>query len=253
MTFEELKKLLLFSDSAATEAHRILSENYSDSEIYKIIERRKEGEPLSKILGHRGFWKGDFFVDKNVLDPRADSETLIQAVLEKFPDKTLPLRILDLGTGSGCLLISLLMEYSNATGVGVDISEKAIEIAKKNALKNMIKAEFILSDMAKLPKDLGYFDLVISNPPYIPRKDIEALDKNVKDYDPLLALDGGEDGLDFYRIIADEVPAPIVFVEIGIGQENQVQQIFENKNWYLWDAKKDFGGITRVLIFKKDL
>ena len=115
MTFEELKKLLSFSDSVATEAHRILSENYSDSEIYKIIERRKVGEPLSRILGHRGFWKGDFFVDENVLDPRADSETLIQAVLEKFPEKTQPLKILDLGTGSGCLLISLLMEYSNAT------------------------------------------------------------------------------------------------------------------------------------------
>ena len=253
MTFEELKKLLSFSDSAGAEAHWILSENLSDSDIYKIIERRKRGEPLSKILGHRGFWKGDFIVDENVLDPRADSETLIQAVLEKFPDKNKLLRILDLGTGSGCLLISLLMEYKNAIGVGVDISEKAIEIAKKNAFKNGVKADFILSDMASLSKDLGDFDLVISNPPYIPTKDIEGLNENVREYDPLLALDGGADGLDFYRIIADIATAPLVFVEIGIGQESQVKQIFKEKNWDLWDAQKDFGGITRVLIFKKDL
>ena len=253
MTFEELKKLFSFSDSAGTEARWILSENYSDSEIHKIIKRRKMGEPLSKILGHRGFWRGDFIVDKNVLDPRPDSETLIQAVLEKFPDKTLPLRILDLGTGSGCLLISLLMEYPNASGIGVDISEKALEIAKKNALKNGVKADFILLDMTKLPKNLGNFDLLISNPPYIPIKDIETLERNVKDYDPLMALDGGEDGLNFYRIIADIAPAPAVFVEIGIGQESLVQQIFKEKKWQLLDTKKDFGDITRVLIFKKDL
>ena len=253
MIFDELKKRLSFSDSAGAEARWILSENLSDSDIYKIIDRRKKGEPLSKILGHRGFWRGDFIVDENVLDPRADSETLIQAVLEKFPDKNQSLRILDLGTGSGCLLISLLMEYPNATGIGVDVSEKALAIARKNAIKNAVMAEFILSDMIKLPVDLGDFDLVISNPPYIPTKDIELLDKNVRDYDPVLALDGGEDGLDFYRIIADIAPAPAVFVEIGIGQAQDVQQIFESKNWQLWGTKKDFGGIIRVLIFKKDL
>ena len=253
MTFEELKKLLSFSDSAATEARWILLENYSDSDIYKIIERRKMGEPLSKILGHRGFWRGDFIVDKNVLDPRADSETLIQAVLEKFPNKTQSLRILDLGTGSGCLLISLLMEYKNAIGIGIDISKKALEIARKNALKNGVQADFILSDITNLPRNLGGFDLVISNPPYIPTKDIEGLDKSVTRFDPILALDGGEDGLDFYRVIANITLAPALFVEIGIGQESQVEQIFKEKNWDLWDTKKDFGGITRVLIFKKDL
>ncbi len=253
MTFEELKKLLSFSESASVEARWILDENLSDSDIYKIIERRKIGEPLSKILGHRGFWRGDFIVDENVLDPRADSETLIQAVLEKFPNKNHSLRILDLGTGSGCLLISLLMEYPNATGVGVDISQKALEIAQKNAIKNGVAPKFILSDMAKLPKDLGAFDIVISNPPYIPTKEIETLDKNVKDYDPLMALDGGEDGLKFYRIIAEKAPAPVVFLEIGKGQEKEVQKIFEEKKWRLWGAKRDFSGIIRVLIFKKDL
>ncbi len=253
MTFDELKVLLSFSDSAVVEARWILSENLSDSDICKVVERLKKGEPLSKILGHRGFWKGDFFVDENVLDPRPDSEILIQAVLEKFPDKKQYLRILDLGTGSGCLLISLLMEYKNATGIGVDISKKAQTIAQKNALKNGVKAKFVLSDMANLPKNLGQFDILISNPPYIPTQDIKTLDRNVKEYDPLLALDGGKDGLDFYRIIADIAPAPIVFLEIGQGQEKEVQQIFKSQYWQLWDTKKDFGNITRVLIFKKDL
>ena len=253
MTLDELKKLLSFSDSAATEARWILSENYSDSDIYKIIERRKTGEPLSKILGHRGFWKGDFFVDENVLDPRPDSETLIQAVLEKFPDKSKSLKILDLGTGSGCLLISLLMEYKNAIGTGIDISEKALQIAQKNTLKNGVKANFILADMGNLSTDLGSFDIVISNPPYIPAKDIEKLEENVKKYDPYLALNGGEDGLDFYRVIAQTAPAPVVFLEIGLGQSSDIQQIFKKENWNLWDSKNDYAGIERVLIFKKDL
>ena len=253
MTFEELKKLLSFSDSASVEARWVMDENLSDSDIYKIIKRQKMGEPLSKILGHRGFWRGDFIVDENVLDPRADSETLIQAVLEKFPDKNQSLRILDFGTGSGCLLISLLMEYKKAKGVGVDISPKALQIAQKNTLKNGVRADFVCADMGNLPQDIGDFDIVISNPPYIPTQEIETLDKNVKDYDPLLALDGGKDGLKFYRIIAENTSAPVVFLEIGKGQEKEVQEIFEEKNWCFGGAKKDFGGIVRVMIFKKDL
>ena len=253
MTFDELKKLLSFSPSATTEARWILSENFSDSIIYEIIEKRKSGKPLSKILGYRGFWKGNFIVDENVLDPRPDSETLIQAVLEKFPVADTPLRILDIGTGSGCLIISLLTEYKNATGVGVDISEKAIEIAEKNADKDGIKANFILADMKKLPEELGIFDIVVSNPPYIPTKDIEQLDESVKKYDPVLALDGGKDGLDFYRIIAQKAPAPIVFLEIGQGQEKEVRDIFEKEKWHFEESKKDYAGVTRVLIFKKDL
>ena len=252
MTFEELKKLLSFSESAITEARWILSENLSDSDIYKIVEKRNLGEPLSKILGHRGFWRGDFIVDENVLDPRSDSETLIQAVLEKFPNKNQLLKILDLGTGSGCLLISLLQEYKNATGIGVDVSPKALSIAQKNADKNNVKADFILSDMSKLP-ELGRFDIIISNPPYIPTKYIEKLDKNVKEYDPLLALDGGEDGLHFYRIIAKIALAPLLFLEIGKDQEKDIQVIFEKNGWQFWGAKKDYAGIIRVLIFKKDL
>lgn len=251
MTFQELKDKLSFSDSAATLARWILSENLTDVRIEKVVKLLKSGKPLSKILGHRSFWKGNFMVNKNVLDPRPDSETLIQSVLDMFPDKNQSLKILDLGTGSGCLLISLLMEYKNATGVGVDISSKALKVAEKNAVQNAVKGKFILGDMQNLPENLGAFDFVISNPPYIPTKDIELLDVSVKKYDPILALDGGHDGLDFFKILAENAPAPLIFVEIGQGQKKNVERILVSRNWHLEGYKKDYGNIIRVLIFKK--
>ena len=191
----------------------------SDEELNSFITRRLAGEPVAKIVGKKGFWKDDFIVSKDVLDPRPDSETLIEAVLEKFPNKDKTLRFLDLGTGSGCLLLSLLGEYKNAMGVGIDISEKALAIANQN--KGDKRAEFIQHDMRSHLSDLGLFDIMISNPPYIPTAEIQTLQKDVKDYDPLLALDGGADGLDFYRALSKQRPAPHLFIEIGKDQEKQ--------------------------------
>ena len=149
----------------------------SDEELNSFILRRLAGEPVAKIIGKKGFWKDDFIVSKDVLDPRPDSETLIEAVLEKFPDKNTALHILDLGTGSGCLLLSLLGEYKNATGIGIDISEKALAIANQN--KGDKKAEFTKHDMRHDLSDLGKFDIMISNPPYIPTTEIQMLEKDV--------------------------------------------------------------------------
>lgn len=220
----------------------------SDEQLTEFISRRLAGEPVAKIIGKKGFWKDDFFVSKDVLDPRPDSETLIEAVLEKFPDKNAPLRILDLGTGSGCLLLSLLGEYKNATGIGIDISPKALAIANKN--KGNKKAEFIGRDMRQDLSDLGKFDIMISNPPYIPTAEIQTLERDVKDYDPLLALDGGQDGLDFYRALATQHLAPHVFIEISKDQEHEIIPLFEAKGWHFVQAWKDLGKITRVLYFK---
>ena len=220
-----------------------------DKELQTFIERAEKGEPVAKIIGHKGFWKSDFIVSKDVLDPRPDSETLIEAVLESFPDKKIPLRILDLGTGSGCLIISLLQEYQKATGVAVDILEKALKIARQNAKGLPIK--FIHADMCSLPKDMGAFDIVVSNPPYIPTKDIETLDVAVKEYDPILALDGGKDGLDFYRILAQLDFASYLFVEIGQGQEEQIIPIMRKGGWIYQKSWKDLGKIVRILSFKK--
>ncbi len=228
---------------------RLLQEaSSSDEEFSSFVKRRLAGEPVAKIIGKKGFWKGDFIVSKDVLDPRPDSETLIEAVLGKFSDKEETLRILDLGTGSGCLILSLLGEYKSAAGVGIDISEKAIEIAKKNA--HTERVQFIQHDMTKDLSDLGKFDIMISNPPYIPTAEIQTLDKDVKDYDPLIALNGGTDGLDFYRALAKQHLAPHLFIEIGKDQEKQIIPLFETEGWQFVQSWKDLGGITRVLYFK---
>ena len=236
-----MDKISLFDKKLLQEAAE------SDEELNSFILRRLAGEPVAKILGKKGFWKDDFIVSKDVLDPRPDSEILIEAVLEKFPDKNAALRILDLGTGSGCLLLSLLGEYQNATGVGIDISEKALAIANQNKGNKM--AEFIQRDMRQDLSNLGKFDIMISNPPYIPTDEIQTLKRDVKDYDPLLALDGGTDGLDFYRALTKQHLAHNLFIEIGKDQEAKIIPLFENAGWDFVQSWKDLGGITRVLEF----
>ena len=223
--------------------------SHNDTELQAFIKRAEAGEPIAKIIGHKGFWKHDFIVSKDVLDPRPDSETLIEAVLESYPDKQAPLRILDLGTGSGCLIISLIKEYKNAQGVAVDISPKALATAKENAKD--LPIDFIEADMRALPQDIGRFDIIISNPPYIPSADIKDLDVSVKDYDPMLALDGGADGLDFYRALSQLDLSRHLFVEIGQGQDQAVIDIMSANNWTCQKSWKDLGGIIRILYFGK--
>ncbi len=236
-----MDKISLFDKKLLQEA------SSSDEQLNSFIQRRLAGEPVAKIIGKKGFWKDDFIVSKDVLDPRPDSETLIEAVLEKFPNKNKALRILDLGTGSGCLLLSLLDEYPHATGVGIDISEKALDIAKQNTHTD--RATFMQKDMRQNLSDLGCFDMMISNPPYISTAEIQTLEKDVKEYDPLLALDGGMDGLDFYRALAKQHLATHLFIEIGKDQENHVIPIFESEGWHFSESWKDLGGITRILYF----
>ncbi len=243
-------KLKHFSDMPLLEARWILTEIQDEKKIQSVLRRRQKGEPLSKILGHKGFWKGDFITSKDVLDPRSDSETLIEAVLKTLPDTSLPYSFADIGTGTGCLLISLLMEYQNAKAVGYDVSEKAIKIARKNAKKNNTKAKFICKNMCDINDS---FDFAVSNPPYIPTKDIVELALNVRQYDPLLALDGGKDGLDYYRILSHIQKIPLLFLEIGKGQKASIVKIFKKEKWHLLSAHKDLAKITRVLIFQKRL
>jgi len=236
-----MHKISLFDKKLLQEA------SSSDEELNSFIQRRLAGEPVAKIIGEKGFWKDEFIVSKDVLDPRPDSETLIEAVLKKFPDKEVNLRILDLGTGCGCLLLSLLGEYKNATGVGLDISEKALDIAQQNSHTD--RATFIQRDMRQDLSDLGTFDIMISNPPYIPTAEIQTLEREVKDYDPLLALDGGPDGLNFYRTLATQHLAQNLFIEIGKDQETQIISLFEAGGWHFIQSWKDFGGIVRILQF----
>lgn len=229
--------------------------NITNEMIDNFVELRQKGMPVSKIINARGFWALDFYVTEDVLDPRPDSETLIEAVLEYFSDKNQYLNILDIGTGSGCLLISLLYEYKNAKGTGVDISAKALAVARQNA--KGYPAEFFEKDFYSddFKEGLRTYDVIISNPPYIKTADIEQLDKAVRFYDPLCALDGGFDGLDAYRCLAKEIKPllkenGLVFFEIGKDQKDDVVSIMEKNGFSFLKSYKDLGKIERVLVFK---
>ena len=198
-----------------------------------FVARRIAGEPVSRILARREFWSLPFEITEATLDPRADSETLISAVLEvseRFGWRERTLRICDLGTGSGCLLAALLKEFPQATGLGVDRSENAVAAARRNAeaLGLGRRADFICGDWSDPVS--GRFDVVVSNPPYIPTGEIAGLEREVRDHDPHAALDGGADGLDAYRRIAVSVadillPGGWLFLEIGAGQSGDVQEM----------------------------
>ena len=225
----------------------------------EYISRRLTGEPVAKIIGQKGFWSLDLEVSKDTLDPRPDSETIIEAVLKHFPDKKANLRILDLGTGSGCLLLALLTEYQNATGIGIDVSISALKVAQKNVDKYAPNRAKLLCRSwvdSNWWADLGGFDVVVSNPPYIPTADIAFLDKDVKDFDPIQALDGGADGLDDYRRLSGKIEQVLkqnglIFFEIGQGQYMDVTAIMEKKGFKLAGFYHDLGQIIRVLVFKR--
>lgn len=194
-----------------------------------LLQRRLDHEPLSKIRGCREFWGLPFRVTKDTLDPRPDSETLVEAVLAACPDKTQPWRILDLGTGTGCLLLSLLHEYPQAWGVGVDRSEAASAIAQQNAqcLNLANRCAFLAGHWGEALQ--GPFDIIISNPPYIGRH--EPLSPAVTHYDPPMALFAGEDGLSCYRELATQLPklatsATKIFLEMGDGQAQAIKALF---------------------------
>ena len=230
--------------------------NETDAErIGSLVTRRVAGEPSAYIVGEREFWSLPLKVSPATLIPRPDSETLIEMVLDVY-DEMRPRRILDLGTGSGCLLLALLGEYRNASGVGVDISSEAISVAIKNAEQNKLsdRCQFIQGSWTDKIEE--HFDLIVSNPPYIPTRDINDLEKDVRAYEPLVALDGGEDGLDMYRAIFPKLDRVLsvnghVAVEIGLGQAEDVVRIAE-KNGFDWlNSRKDISGIVRVLMFAK--
>jgi release factor glutamine methyltransferase len=228
-----------------------------------LIERRIKGEPISRIRGYREFYSLDFHINPATLDPRADSETLVEAALRVLGDAdwlaprvapSVAPRVLDLGTGSGCLLLAILANAPTASGIGVDIQEEAAEMARQNAerLGLASRADFHVRSWDDGLD--GQFDLVISNPPYIPRSDIAGLMDEVRLYDPILALDGGDDGLDAWRALAPAVarrlyPHGVALVEIGQGQGEAVAGIFDHHGLRLMHQWPDLAGVTRCLQF----
>jgi len=222
----------------------------------EMVSRRVCGEPVAYITGVQAFWDDDFIVSKHTLIPRQDTEALVESVLKQAPKEG---RILDIGTGSGCILLSLLRERPMMTGVGLDISPEALNIAKMNAegLGLADRAAFIQSNWfdALMPSK-EKFSVIVSNPPYIPTSDIEGLMSSVRDFEPMMALDGGGDGLTPYRLITKNalsylIDDGLLAVEVGILQANDVADMFDAVGLTEVKIIKDLPGVERVVCGKK--
>jgi len=219
-----------------------------------MLARYHNNEPISKIINSRSFWKHDFFVNSDVLDPRSETELIIEMILEQFSTSA-ALNFLDIGTGSGCILLSLLHEYKNAHGVGIDACPKAVEVARHNQERLSINnGNFIAVNWKDFSSEI-LFDVVVSNPPYIKTDDISNLGENVKNYDPLLALDGGVSGLEAYVSISSILknilkPNGVILFEVGYDQAESVAQIMQDNGFEITAVRKDLSGIDRVVAAK---
>jgi release factor glutamine methyltransferase len=237
---------------------RLVSAAEADS-LESYAERRLNHEPVSRILGKRGFFGRDFIVTSATLDPRPCSETLIEAVLtigaeEGWARK--PVRVLDIGTGTGCLALTLLTELASATGVATDISREALDVARINAAQLGLLDRVEFQERRFLDGIGGVFEVLISNPPYISSGDIAGLEAEVREFDPRLALDGGADGLEAYRELAkgliDVLPNGWAFFEIGAGQAQDVAAILKQEVPASADIRhfRDLGGHVRCVAVK---
>ena len=220
-----------------------------------LIERRKKGEPIAYLINKKEFWKDEFFVNKDVLIPRPDSELIIEQVL-KIYSKDDQLQILDIGTGSGCILLSILKERSNFYGTGIDISKKSINVSKFNAkqlnLTNRVK--FFHSSVDNFNN--GKYDIIVSNPPYIEQLSLKYLEKDVVNFEPKLALSGGFDGFSKIRKVINKASILIkkngkFILEIGFNQKNKVIKILKEEGFYVNKAIKDYGNNDRCIISTK--
>lgn len=216
------------------------------------VARRAQREPLSRIVGYREFWGLPFQLGPQTLDPRPDSETVVEAVLQRFPERERPLRILDLGTGSGCLLISLLVERPRAVGLGIDRSFAAAAVAAGNAARLGVGERGLFCVGSWLDAVDGRFDVVVANPPYVRTEELSRLAPEVAAYEPKLALDGGKDGLDGYRAIASGLlPAladgGLVFLELGEGQVDAVEALLRHVGFSGFERLTDLAGRERCL------
>lgn len=258
--------LLLRGDAVLTAAQQ--------RDFDALIARRLAREPMSHILGMREFYGREFKVNRDVLDPRPDTETLIDAVLQQQPttNNQQPITILDIGTGSGCIIITLLKEIAHARGVGLDISEDALRVAFVNKMHHGLEGrlDLIAGDMGDIFSKNSIlsdqqFDIIVSNPPYIPTSEMTMLMPEVCDYEPHIALNGGKDGLDCYRQLAKSAGQLLrshsdkisdecrgqMFLEVGAGQADDVVGIFNAESWQLHRVHTDLAGHKRCVTFNR--
>jgi len=227
-----------------------------EARVAEMLGRMIAREPVSRIIGEREFWGLDFVLSAETLDPRPESETVVEAVLARLPDRSAASRFLDLGTGTGCLLLALLSEFSQARGVGIDIAPGAVRTARQNAelLGLGARAGFVVGDWGRAV--VGPFDVVVANPPYIPTSAIAGLAPEVREHDPERALDGGADGLAAYRAIAADLPrllrsGGVFAAEIGAGQADPVAAILTQRSFAIDGFAPDLAGIVRVVVARR--
>jgi release factor glutamine methyltransferase len=232
----------------------ILNDKHLDF-FNNLIERRKKGEPIAYLINKKEFWKNEFYVNKNVLIPRPDTELIVEQVL-KIYSKNSQLQVLDIGTGSGCILLSILKERVNFYGTGIDISKKSINVSKFNAkkLKLSNRVKFYNSDVDNFK--IGKYDLIVSNPPYIELLSLKYLEKNVVNFEPKLALSGGFDGFSKIRKVVNKASKIIktkgkFILEIGFNQKNRVKGILKKEGFYINKTLKDYGNNDRCIISTK--
>ena len=234
-------------------------DQYLEKKLYdkfkKLILQRLAGKPVAYIVGKKEFWKYEFDVSKNVLIPRPDTEIIIEEVLKIFKHKK-KLNILEIGVGSGCVLLSILKEKTYFRGIGIDISKKCVELSRKNALKLDVKnrVKFFKSDIDNF--FYGKYDLIVSNPPYIKKQDLKYLELDVAKYEPKLALDGGIDGVSEIIKVIDKSSKLVkkggkLILEINFDQGNRVKELLKRKGYYVNKVIKDFGKKNRCIVSTK--
>lgn len=245
--------------SVDNEQFELCKKNEISSKItksyFELIDRRIKREPIAYITNKQSFWNDEFKVTKDTLIPRPETELILENVLSYFPDKKIDLNIADLGTGSGCIIISLLQEYINASGIGIDISKEAIKIANENKklLKNHERLKLLDEDYAEY--NLNGFDIIVSNPPYISQNSLD-IQKDVYDYEPHLALFSKNNGIEAYNKIISNLASRIdknffLFLEIGLGQASEVTKLLKNNGFTEILTKVDLANIPRCVIAKK--
>ncbi len=220
----------------------------------RYIERRSKNEPIAYITEEKEFWSKKFFVNKHTLIPRPETELLVDKILKIYKGKKIS--ILDVGTGSGCIILSLLSNLKKSNGIGIDVSNDTLFVSKKNAIKHKLT-----SRVKFLNKSIGNifnkkFDLIVSNPPYIERKEIKNLSKDIQMYEPRMALDGGNDGLDLIKKVIYKSKNILktngmLALEIGNGQINKVSKVLLNNNFRIFDATKDYNNNVRCVFANK--